>query len=116
VNINLYICVCFMEIKFRKQYLEDLYQGIIKDKAFKSNPNLVKQYVKTVNNLRDAQKLEILYQLKSLRFKALTGDLEGLFSVRINDQYRLIFEIIREPDPPFHVQLLELEDISKHYE
>jgi len=106
-----------MEIKFRKQYLEDLYQGVkSQDKIFKSNPTLVKQYIKTVNNLAAAPRLETLYQLKSLNFEALSGDLEGLCSVKINDQYRLIFEVIREAAPPFQVQVLEIEDISKHYE
>jgi hypothetical protein len=35
-----------MKIIFKKQYLEDLFQGILKPyKEYKSNPQLVKQYV-----------------------------------------------------------------------
>lgn len=106
-----------MEIRFRKKYLEDLYEGRkSKEKEYKSNPALVKQFVKTVKKLQEATSIEMLYQLKSLNYEALTGDLQGLSSVRINQQYRLLFEVIRSAEPPFEVQLLELEDISKHYE
>ncbi|MBF8964057.1 type II toxin-antitoxin system RelE/ParE family toxin [Pontibacter sp. FD36] len=106
-----------MEIKFRQQYLEDLYEGKkSKEKRFKSNQSLVNQYVKTVKKLEGITVFEQIYQLKSLNFEALSGNLQGLFSVRINDQYRLIFDIVRNTEPPFEVQLLELEEISKHYE
>jgi proteic killer suppression protein len=40
-----------MEITFQNQLLADLYEGKkVIDKRFKSNPALVKQYIKTVIN------------------------------------------------------------------
>jgi proteic killer suppression protein len=117
VNTFYYFCVRIMEITFRKKYLEDLYEGKkSKEKEYRSNPALVKQFVKTVKKLQEATSIEMLYQLKSLNYETLTGDLQGLCSVRINQQYRLIFKVIRSPEPPFQVQFLELEEISKHYE
>jgi proteic killer suppression protein len=56
-----------MEIQFNNQLLEDLYVGNkITSKEFRSNPNLIKQYIKTVNKLESVNKVEQLYQFNSL--------------------------------------------------
>ena len=41
--------------------------------------------------LRRAKTLEDLKVPPSNRLEALKGDLEGFYSIRINDQYRIIF-------------------------
>lgn len=106
-----------MKIRCKKQYLEDLYtSGKTKDKRFKSNPQLIKQYQKTVQRLIKATKIEDLYALKSLHYEKKTGDLKGKSAVYINNQYRLIFSEIPSEKSPYEIELLELEEISKHYE
>ena len=103
-----------MEIAFKTQLLADLYQNKkVSEKQYKSNPNLVKSYIKTVNKLKSATKIEQLLQITSLNYEHLSGDRHGLCSVRINDQYRLIFEEIKENE---EINVLLLEEISKHYE
>lgn len=102
-----------LQIIFKNKQLEDLYQGKkVDDKRFKSNPNLVKQYIKTVNKLKAASNARQLTQLAGLNYEALLGDLKGRCSVRINDQYRIIFEEIKEGE---EVKILALEEISNHY-
>ena len=106
-----------MEIEFKENYLQELYEeGKTKDKRFKSNPQLVKQYIKTINKLRDATKIEQLYQLSSLNYDKKQGNLKGKSAVYINQQYRLIFEEIPDASPPYEIKILEIEEISKHYE
>lgn len=106
-----------MEINFKSRLLIDLYEGRnVKEKEFKSNKELVKQYVKTVEKLRAAQKIEQLFQFAGLNYEKLKGDLNGKSSVRINKQYRLIFEEITDGVNPPVVILLNLEEISKHYQ
>jgi proteic killer suppression protein len=103
-----------LEIVFRNTLLSDLFEGKkVDDKEFRSNPTLVKQYIKTVNKLRSATKIEQLFQMTSLSYEKLRGNRAGQSSVRINDQYRLIFEEIKKEDV---VKILALEEISKHYE
>lgn len=59
-----------MTVSFQEEYLEDLYEGKTKKhKAFKSNPQLVKQYVKTVSILKSLTRIEQLYQIKSLNYE-----------------------------------------------
>ena len=106
-----------MDISFNNQLLIDLYEGNkIKDKQFRSNPILVKQYIKTVNKLKSVQKVEQLFQFAGLNYEKLKGNMKGYSSVRINEQYRLIFEEVAAGKEPFEIVLFELEEISKHYE
>ena len=106
-----------MEIEFKADYLRELYEEMKSDdKRFKSNPQLVLQYIKTVNKLKSVTKIEQLYQLKSLNYEKKQGDLKGKSAVYINMQYRLIFEEIPDDKPPNEIKILALEEISKHYE
>ena len=105
-----------MEIEFKDQELADLYEGKkIKNKNFKSNPQLVSQFVKVVGKLHSAIKIEDLYQIKSLQYEVLIGDRKGHSSVRINEKYRMIFEEIREENDPYEVKVIAIEEISNHY-
>ena len=48
-----------MEIQFTQDYLHDLYQNNVKGyKDYKSNPTLVKQYIKTINTLKSITRIE----------------------------------------------------------
>jgi proteic killer suppression protein len=106
-----------MELIFKEQYLKDLYEGKkVKDKKFVSNPQLVKQYIKTIAKLQSIGKVEQLYQIKSLHYEKKIGNLEGKSAVWINNQYRLIFEEVLDEQPPHEIKILALEKISKHYE
>ena len=106
-----------MEISFNSQLLIDLYEGRkVADKQFRSNPTLVKQYVKTVNNLKAVVTVSQLFQFNSLNYEKLKGNRKGYSSVRINQQYRLIFEEVSTIEQPLKIVLFKLEEISKHYE
>ena len=106
-----------MEIKFQKTYLEDIYQGNTKPyKEYKSNKQLVSQYVKTINKLKAITQIEQLYQIKSLRYEKLTGNLKGLSSVAVNMQYRIIFKEVASTSNKLIIDILEIEELSKHYE
>ena len=106
-----------MDISFNHQLLIDLYEGNkVNDKQFRSNPILVKQFIKTVNKLRSIEKIEQLFQFSGLNYEKLKGKLSGYSSVRINKQYRLIFEVITSNKEPYEIVLIKLQEISKHYE
>lgn len=106
-----------MNIVFLKSYLDDIYQGNTrKYKDYKSNPQLVKQYVKTVNKLKSITNIEQLYQIKSLQYEKKIGDLDGISAVWINNQYRLLFRETSTAPNSLEIDLLEIEDISKHYQ
>jgi len=47
---------------------------------------------------------------KSLHYEKLRGDREGQRSIRLNDQYRMVFELDEETTPEPTVTILAIED------
>lgn len=106
-----------MIIDFTKEYLADIYEGKVrKHKEYKSNPQLVKQYIKAINKLKGISKIEQLYQIKSLNYEKKTGDLEGISAVWVNKQFRILFREVATDSENLVINLLEIEELNKHYE
>lgn len=105
-----------MQITFDDPELADLYEGKETVKSFRSNPQLVRQFVKAVNMLRSVETVEQLFQFHGLRYEKLRGGLRNLSSVRINKQYRLLFKEISRPDEPLKITMFAITEVSKHYE
>ena len=105
-----------MNIEFENSTLEELYtDGATKDGEYKRLPkDIIKRYVKVVNYLKAARRLEDLFLIKSLHYEKKKGDLKGVDAVWINDQYRLLFH--SSPDDSGIVVNALIFEISKHYE
>ena len=105
-----------MNVDFEIAALEELYiTGSTQEKVYARLPeDIVKRYVKVVNYLKAARRIEELFQIKSLHYEKKTGNLKGVDAVWINDQYRLLF--YSSPDEDGIVVNVLLSDISKHYE
>jgi proteic killer suppression protein len=115
--IHLSFIVDLMEIIFNDSELADLYEGKkVTNKLFRSNPQLVKQFVKVINWLRAINKIEDLYRINSLNYEKLLGDWAGYSSVRLNKKYRLIFKEIVSNEEPFEVLLIAVKEVSNHYQ
>ena len=103
-----------MLLKFNNAYLESLYAGKpVKGKPIYSK-ELVIQFKKTVLRIEQAENSNQLKQFRSLNFEALKGNKKGLYSVRVNKQYRLEFKL--ENDNITLVEIVLIEALSKHYE
>lgn len=100
-----------MIIKFNNSYLEKLFEGKEVKKLIYSK-EVVIQFKKTVLRLQIADNTHQLRQFRSLNFEALKGDKKGLYSVRVNKQYRLEFMIENDN----LIEIILIEDLSKHYE
>jgi toxin HigB-1 len=103
-----------MLVKFNNTYLEKLYTNRdTKGKTVYSKEVII-QFKKTVLRLEQADNTTQLRQFRSLNFEALKGNKKGLYSVRVNKQYRLEFEI--ENDTINLSEIIFIDDLSKHYE
>jgi proteic killer suppression protein len=103
-----------MVIEFRNKELENLYEGEKpKAKVYKSNKKLVRGFIKTVKKIQAAEDLNTLKQIGSLNLEKLIDHPRGFSSVRIDDKYRLIIELIKNDKD--EVNLIGLEEISNHY-
>ena len=119
IRKNIYLCSVKyngMNIEFDDKALEELYtNGTTKERKYKKlSQDVVKQYVKTVNYIKAATRVEDLYLIKSLHYEKKKGDLNGVEVVWINTQYRLHFH--SSPDETGIVVNALLIEISKHYE
>jgi len=102
-----------MKVLFATQELADLYEESPDNITGKQRipHEVLRQYHKKVIILESISELRELYNFRSLNFEALKGDRKGQFSIRLNQQYRLIFTINRNGE----LEILIIE-ISKHYE
>ncbi|MBR5062237.1 MAG: type II toxin-antitoxin system RelE/ParE family toxin [Prevotella sp.] len=105
-----------MKIEFDNVALEELYiSGSTHDHKYKRlSKDIIKRYVKVVNYLKAAPRLEDLFLIKSLHYENKKGDLNGVDAVWINDQYRLLF--YSSPDESGIIVYALIFEISKHYE
>ncbi|MEK6482486.1 type II toxin-antitoxin system RelE/ParE family toxin [Catalinimonas sp. 4WD22] len=102
-----------MIVEFEDEYLLDLYRGKPKGKP-KYQATVVKQYRKTVRVFQMVNGIQELRSFRSLNFEALSGNLQGLFSVRVNKQYRVLFRI---KDDQLQIEkVISITELSKHYE
>ncbi|MGP1465813.1 MAG: type II toxin-antitoxin system RelE/ParE family toxin [Prevotella koreensis] len=105
-----------MNVEFENVALEELYtKGHTKDHKYRRlSQDIIKRYVKVVNYVKAARRIEDLYLIKSLHYEKKKGDLKGVDAVWINDQYRLLFH--STPDEEGVILNALLFEISKHYE
>lgn len=105
-----------MNVEFEDAALKELYiKGSSNEKAYaRLAEDIVKRYVKVVNYIKAARRIEELYLIKSLHYEKKKGNLQGIDAVWINDQYRLLF--YSSPNEEGIVVNALLTEISKHYE
>lgn len=104
-----------MEIKFDKEYLEELYlKGKTSDKKHRFQPAVVTKYRKTIDLLESVSVVEDLFRYHSLHYEVLVGDKAGLESVRVNDQYRIEFKTTKVVSE-IVVTVCNIIELSNHY-
>ena len=105
----------FMEIKFEKEYLRELYEtGKTTDKKYRFQPQIAVKYRKTIDMLESVTNVEVLFRYNGLGYEALHGDKEGLESVRINDHYRIEFKTTKVVSETV-VTVCNIIELSNHY-
>ena len=103
-----------MEIRFDKEYLEELYNnGRTKNKKYRFQPQVVKKYQKRIDTLAGITRIEELFTLNSLNFEALESS--GNYSIRIDYHYRLEFQVSNSDTEPI-ITICLIMDITNHYE
>ena len=109
-----------MILSFKKEYLRELYEtGTTSSKKHRFQPEIIRAYVKCIYRLEEAIVPEDLYKYKSLNFESLVGDKNGLYSVRVNNQYRVEFSItqieLNQEMVETNVTICNIIELSNHY-
>jgi len=95
-----------MKVSFRSRTLETL-ETQAGDAGYAAEA--VRAFRKRMQFLRAAKDERDLRQMRSLRFKRLNGPRSHQFSLRLNDQWRLILEV-EEDGPSKTLVIIEIED------
>ena len=96
-----------MQFEFADDKLERLY--VDRDFTDGRAPAIVKGFRKVMEAIKAAVDERDLYARPALRFEKLSGKREGEHSLRVNDQYRLIVELLgAAPNKTFRV--IKIED------
>ena len=76
---------------FAYEGTEDIYHGVRSKKAAKVPANIVSVALRKLDMINAATRLEDLRVPPNNRLEKLAGNLAGFYSIRINDQFRVIF-------------------------
>lgn len=71
--------------------------------------HLIKSARRKLTVLRAAPDDRSLRNWKSLHYEKMKGDRDGLRSIRLNDQYRMVFELDDREEPPT-ATIIAIED------
>lgn len=104
-----------MKIQFDKDYLKELYFiGKTTNKKYRFQPQIIQKYRKTIDVLESVEVIEELFRFKSLNYKVLSGDKNGIESVRVNDQYRIEFKTSKFENEKI-LTVCNIIELSNHY-
>ncbi len=81
-----------MIISFGNQGTADLFNGVESREARKIPSQISKTALKKLDILNAAEQLDELKVPPGNRLEALKGNLKGFYSIRINSQWRIIFQ------------------------
>lgn len=84
-----------MDIKFKDKWLEKIESGSANELAHEVRLPLavIKSAQKKLQFLRATTDEKTLLNWKSLHYEKLKGDMEGLSSIRLNDQWRMVLSV-----------------------
>lgn len=104
-----------MEINFEQEYLRELYEdGKASDKKHRFQPDIVKRYQLRIKALEQATGIEEIIPINSFHYEILTGDKQGISSIRVNKQYRIEFTITKVSAETV-VTVCNIQELSNHY-
>lgn len=80
-----------MILSFRDQATEDFYHNRSTNRVARFPANIRNTALRKLDILNAAYRLTDLQMPPGNRLEALKGDLVGYFSIRVNDQWRIVF-------------------------
>ncbi|MBU4493926.1 MAG: type II toxin-antitoxin system RelE/ParE family toxin [Candidatus Aminicenantes bacterium] len=90
---------------FANKLTRDIYDGTDSRYSRKLQPSLHAKVQRLLDQINASPSLEFLRIPPSNRFEKLSGNLSGFWSLRINIQWRIIFQW--EDDDAYNVQIID---------
>ena len=81
-----------MIVSFGDDATADLYHGRTTHRVRRFPPVIIRAALRKLDMLNAADRINDLREPPGNRLEALKGDFEGYHSIRVNDQWRIIFQ------------------------
>jgi toxin HigB-1 len=94
-----------MIVNFKDKATEDIYNGVNSKESRRIPQNIHSVAARKLDMINAAIKTEDLRMPPGNRLEHLKGNLEKYYSIRINDQFRIIFTF--EQSNAFNVQIID---------
>lgn len=92
----------------------DLYCKGDAGKKRRYQPSIIRRYTDVINIMISVDNVLGLFKYKSLRYEKMSGNKDGISSVRVNDQYRIEFTEDYE-DGQTVASICNIIELSNHY-
>ena len=113
---NNFIFAAKMKVTFDKEYLQKLYTtGQSSDKKHRFQPDVIRRYIKVIDIMLEAENVNVLALIGGLHYEHLSGDKNGLSSVRVNKKYRIEFTEQTEGNETI-ATICNIIELSNHYD
>jgi toxin HigB-1 len=100
-----------MLVKFQNDYLEKLFTGEPLKGKPKFSDVVVTKFKKCIIILKNVDSSVELSKFRGLNFETLKGEKKELYSIRVDDGYRLEFKLFKDI-----IEIIQIEELSKLYE
>ncbi len=99
-----------MQIQFKTNKLRKQYENAKEaEKAYEKK--VARKYIERINIIQQAQNIDELKAISTLRCHALKGNRKGQWAINLTEFYRLIFTLKGGT-----MEIVRIDEISKHYE
>lgn len=97
-----------MEVEFKEPWYADIENNAVAASK-KLSVEVIKSARRKLQVLRSAPDERTLRNWRSLHFEKLSGDKQGLYSIRLNKQWRMVFDMDKTCVPA-KITVLSIED------
>jgi proteic killer suppression protein len=91
----------------RRKYKDKRTERFAKGEKIREFQSCERQAYKRLEILESAKNKQDLFLLPSNRFESLSGDRQGQYSIRINNQWRICFEWTEQDSEPFEIEIVD---------
>ena len=102
-----------MKVGFSNKGLEELYIKGRSKKYKEVPPDIVRKMVRAVDVLESCSSIQEIWKFPAYKFKKLQGN--ERYSMRMNISWRLELTVKWIDETKIQVEIINLEDLTKHY-
>jgi proteic killer suppression protein len=103
-----------MRVIIEDDYLASLFVNGKSEGKPKFNQDIERRFIQRIIQIEQAASTNDLRSLKSFHFEKLSGDLDGKYSIRVNQAFRIVFRVKKDGNNT-RIEIICVEELNNHY-